>query len=405
MNGDWVPLKRIASLNPETLGEDTEPGLEFRYIDISATGRGRLVHDPEPMIFESAPSRARRVLRQGDTILSTVRTYLRAVWMLRDPKADLVASTGFVCLRPIPGIEPRYLGWLAQSDLVVEEVVARSVGVSYPAINPSDLGLIKIPLRAFDEQETIADYLDRETARIDALIAAKQRMCSLLEDRYWAWLDSKIQELASDFLPLRRVMRRITDGPFGSSLKSAHYVDAGARVVRLGNIGRGVFKAADEAFISSDYYAQLSRHVVRQGDLLVAGLGDSANPVGRACVAPDLGAAIVKADCYCAAVDPNVADAEFIALWLSSDGGSQRIAVAGRGTTRTRINLEIAKEIEVPVLPLDEQHQIATEAEQRRKLHEATADAMERQVALLHERRLGLISAAITGQIEIPVAA
>ena len=183
MNGVLIPLKRLANLNPETLGEETDPDRFFRYIDIGTTGRGTLVDEPKSMTFDSSPSRARRVLRPGDTILSTVRTYLRAVWTVTSKENDLVASTGFVCLRPRSDVDARFLGWLAQSNVVVEEVVARSVGVSYPAVNPSELGLIKVPCPPIPTQQAIADYLDRETARIDNLIAAKQRMVDLLEER------------------------------------------------------------------------------------------------------------------------------------------------------------------------------------------------------------------------------
>jgi len=136
------------------------------------------------MNFGEAPSRARRVLRPGDTILSTVRTYLRAAWTVRDTTDRFVASTGFVCLRPHPGVDPRYLGWVAQADTVVEEIVARSVGVSYPAVNPSEVGRIEVPQPALSKQRTIADYLDCETARIDALIAAKRRMIGVLRERW-----------------------------------------------------------------------------------------------------------------------------------------------------------------------------------------------------------------------------
>ncbi|MHB8719293.1 MAG: restriction endonuclease subunit S domain-containing protein [Candidatus Dormibacteria bacterium] len=181
---NFVPLKHVADLNPETLEETTNPDHAFRYIDIAATGRGDLVTEPESMTFGTAPSRARRVLRTGDTIMSTVRTYLRAVWTLRTGDRDLVASTGFVCLRPRKFMDPAFLGWTVQSDIVVEDVVARSVGVSYPAINPSQVGEIKISTFPVATQRAIADYLDRETARIDALIAAKRRMLELLEERW-----------------------------------------------------------------------------------------------------------------------------------------------------------------------------------------------------------------------------
>jgi type I restriction enzyme, S subunit len=177
-----TPLKHLTYLNPETLGEETDPGMLFRYIDIGTTGRGVLVDEPQSMTFESSPSRARRVLRPGDTILSTVRTYLRAVWTLRGRDDDLVASTGFVCLRPRSSVEPRFLGWLAQADVVVEEVVARSVGVSYPALNPSEVGLIKVPLPPLTVQLAISDFLDREIARVDALMRAKRQIDDLLEE-------------------------------------------------------------------------------------------------------------------------------------------------------------------------------------------------------------------------------
>ena len=75
-----IPLKRLVRINERALPESTDPEREIRYVDISSVGRGKLVKEPERMSFSDAPSRARRLVRQGDTIVSTVRTYLRAVW-------------------------------------------------------------------------------------------------------------------------------------------------------------------------------------------------------------------------------------------------------------------------------------------------------------------------------------
>jgi len=400
----WVPLKRIASLNPETLGDHTGPGTEFRYIDISATGRGRLVGDPEPMTFESAPSRARRVLRQGDTILSTVRTYLRAVWTLRDPEPDLVASTGFVCLRPRPGVEPRYLGWLAQSDLVVEEVVARSVGVSYPAINPSDVGLIKVPLPAIGGQREIADFLDRETARIDALLSSRRRQMQLLEDRFWVAFARRVERTETRSTPLRRVLTSLIDGPFGSAFSSSAYVDEGAAVVRLGNIGFATYNHADQARIPEGLYEEFSAYAITRGDLLIAGLGDDRNHAGRACVAPDLGHAIVKGKCFRGRVNDQ-SSAGFLAFLLSSPLGAAAMGVSGRGSTRAMINLDVVKSTEMPLPHREAQDAIVAETTAQRRLTQAAIASAQRQTDLLAERRQALITVAVTGQIEVPVAA
>ena len=79
----------------------------------------------------------------------------------------------------------------------------------------------------------------------------------------WEWV--QLQDIAA------AEPRAITDGPFGSNLKTAHYTDDGPRVIRLQNIGDGVFKPED-THISQEHYELLERHAVRAGDLIVASL-------------------------------------------------------------------------------------------------------------------------------------
>ena len=148
-----------------------------------------MVEEPQSLTFENSPSRARRILRPGDTIVSTVRTYLRAVMRVPDNTTDLIGSTGFAVLTAQPQLDSRFLSWFSQSDPFIEEVVARSVGVSYPAISPSDLARLPVPAPDPSTQRAIADFLDAETARIDALIAKKRHMFRLLEERDRGMID------------------------------------------------------------------------------------------------------------------------------------------------------------------------------------------------------------------------
>ena len=90
-----------------------------------------------------------------------------------------------------------------------------------------------------------------------------------------------------EVLPLARITADKCDGPFGSALKTEHYVDSGVRVVRLQNIAADAFRGTDSAFIGENYYQnELNGHDVKEGDVLIAGLGDERNVVGRACIAP-----------------------------------------------------------------------------------------------------------------------
>jgi len=72
-------LKDVASVNDEVLPESTPPDWELVYVDIGSVDRVEGITNKEPMIFENAPSRARRLVSHGDTIVSTVRTYLKAI--------------------------------------------------------------------------------------------------------------------------------------------------------------------------------------------------------------------------------------------------------------------------------------------------------------------------------------
>jgi type I restriction enzyme, S subunit len=159
-------------------------------------------------------------------------------------------------------------------------------------------------------------------------------------------------------VPLKRVVLDACDGPFGSSLKSDHYRDDGARVIRLGNVGVGSWVDSDAAYIDLDYWRLLNRHHALTGDLIVAGLGDENHPVGRACVLPDLGPAMVKADCYRLRLDPMLADARFVALFLSSTAGSAEASKLADGATRSRLTL--SKALSIPIPDVDLQRQRAT---------------------------------------------
>ncbi|MGB3764404.1 MAG: hypothetical protein WA966_14410 [Ornithinimicrobium sp.] len=397
-----TPLKHLVRLNELSLGEDTDPEGLIRYLDIGSVSTGVLVEEPKTMSFSEAPSRARRLVREGDTIVSTVRTYLRAVWPVRQSASGLVVSTGFAVLTPRPELDSRYLGWIAQSDPFVDGVVARSVGVSYPAVNPSEIGELRIDLPPLSVQRAIADYLDTETASIDALISRKQQLVSLLQQRRWLFFLELLNATDAPVAPLRRALLGVVDGPFGSAFSSADYVDQGVGVIRLGNIGFARWRGDDLVYLPEERFAEFRGHSVRQGDLLIAALGDPKNHAGRACVAPDLGNAIVKGKCFRATVDTAVADPHFLALFCSSPAGADAIATEVRGSTRSMINLDIVKSMQVRLPDLETQTSIVADTSANWVLVDRLLSQLSAQVSLFHEHRAALITAAVTGELKIP---
>ena len=177
------PLKRWVRLNARTLGEKTDPDFQFRYVDIGSVQTGRLVKELERIRFEAAPSRARRVLRRGDTIISTVRTYLKAIWYVNEDADDLIASTGFAVLTPGNSVEPEYLGYVIQSSAFVDRVTANSFGIAYPAIAETVLGRFPVALPpTVDEQQAIVAHIKTENAPLDDAITRTEEEIKLIRE-------------------------------------------------------------------------------------------------------------------------------------------------------------------------------------------------------------------------------
>ena len=185
-------LKYVASCNDDSLAEDTPSNFSFDYVDVGSVKYGLGIVQREPMVFADAPSRARRVVRKDDVIVSTVRTYLKSVAQIPSFNKPIIVSTGFAVLRA-KNSDVIFLNYALQSQSFVDEVEARSTGISYPAINASDLVSIKILLPPLPVQRAIAAYLDEKCGAIDAAIAEAKKGI----EEYKAWKKSLIFEVVT----------------------------------------------------------------------------------------------------------------------------------------------------------------------------------------------------------------
>jgi len=163
-------VKYHSNINQKTLTEKTPDDYEIKYLDISNVDSNGKILKIEPMAFKDAPSRARRIVSDGDTIVSTVRTYLKAITCFDNIESNLVCSTGFAVLSPKESIEPKFLSYLMKSSLYVEEIVSRSVGVSYPAITASEIADLNLIVPPINEQKAIVDYIDDIVKNVENII-------------------------------------------------------------------------------------------------------------------------------------------------------------------------------------------------------------------------------------------
>jgi len=155
--GKTVPLGSVVAINPNKVDRDF-PYNEIDYIDISSVGSGDLLQTTRYLLKE-APGRAKRLVADGDTILSTVRPNRRSFLFVKDPKPWLVVSTGFAVLRPSSMLDSRFLYYTVTAQEFTDYLALRAKGAAYPAVDSETIANAEISLPGLGTQRKIAAIL------------------------------------------------------------------------------------------------------------------------------------------------------------------------------------------------------------------------------------------------------
>lgn len=338
-------------------------------------------------------------------------------------RQGVVAST-VSKLSPSDKVEPKYL-YYALSERF-DWIQHRRTGTGVPHV-PKDLGrLLKLcyPRQRTIQQRiaTILTGIDTAIENTEALVAKYQQIkAGLMHDLFTRGVlpngqlrpprkqaPELYQETATGWIPREwrildcsAVLDSIADGPFGSNLKTEHYVvDPGVRVVRLQNVAEYQYNDTDRAFVSDRHAAYLVRNKVLGGDVLIAGLGEERYPVGRACTYPEnLPPAINKADCFRARCIAELMHNKFFMLFLNSELARQQIRRYEQGVTRPRINTGNLKRLAVCVPELTEQAAFISKFESA----QAAIRTQQAIVENLKSQKSGLMHDLLTGKVPVKV--
>ena len=404
------PLKRVSRYNTEVLSEATAADEMISYIEISDVDSQSGIRNSTEYTFKEAPSRARRLVKAGDTLVSTVRTYLKAVGVVQQEQNGFIASTGFCVLRPVD-LESGFQGYVCKSRFI-EEVARRSVGVSYPAINSTDLVEIPVPQPPYDEQQTISTYLDEKTALIDSTIRKKEKLIELLQEERTAIINQavtrgldpnvKVKDSGVEWLgeiPEHWDVQRFkyfTTLKNGYAFKSEKYVEDGVPVIRIGDIASPV--NLDEAKkILPDEAEDLKEFIITKGDVLVALTGAT---IGKSCVYMLDETALLNQRVGLVKPTEKTTTA-FLAFLISSDLFRRYIDIECFGGAQENIGKEQLGGFEFSLPPVDEQNIISSYLEEKTAQISSTISKKEKEISLLREYRISLINEVVTGKRSI----
>jgi len=179
---DKKPLSDVADVNPEAVDRRNAP-TEIRYIDIASVSSGAIDESAvRTLTWADAPSRAQRIVRNGDIIVSTVRPYLRAIARVTPSLDGAVASTGFAVVRArTREIDADLLWHVATSDQFFDHLEQRQTGTTYPAVRPGDVADAMIPVPPRELHEELASLLSasERAARAAAVVSASLHQLGL----------------------------------------------------------------------------------------------------------------------------------------------------------------------------------------------------------------------------------
>lgn len=316
-----------------------------------------------------------------------------------------------------PGMRNDYLAWLLRGTSVETLNRLDEAGHGTKALRMEAWTSMKLPMPPLIEQEAIATFLDRETAKIDALVEEQRRLIGLLKEKRQAVIahavtrgldptvpmkNSGVDWLGEvpvhwELMPLKRQLAFLTSGSRGWA---DHYSDEGALFLRIGNLTRDRIDLdlSDIQRVNVPSGSEGERTKVQAGDILFS----ITAYLGSVAVVPDgLEPAFVSQHVALARLTGQRLLPRWAALVASSHIGRTYLDMQGYGGTKIQLSLDDVAGLLMVVPPRQEQALILAEVERQLQQFDVLAMEMEAGVELLQERRAALISAAVTGKIDV----
>lgn len=411
----WLTIGELADTNPETVGVGADPRAQFKYVDLSSVKLGSIAWNSAPdLTLLTAPSRARRVLRRGDVLFGTVRPNLQSHGYVDwTGSGALVGSTGFSVIRAKAGVsDSRYLFHCIMSSGVTAQANRDAVGSSYPALNDSDVRQFEVFAPSIREQMAVAqilDTLDTTIRQTEAIIEKlKQVKQGLLHDLLTRGIDANGElrppQSQAPYLytgsPLGWIPKDWAASPIGSLVRYVTYgftspmptTSEGPWMLTAADIADGCIDFSSARKTSRREFVRLSRKSrPSKGDILVTKDGT----LGRVAVLDREDVCVNQSVAILSPFEP--ATGEFLALYLRSPRGQDRMIADAGGSTIKHIYISTLAKMLVPGPSATEAAEIGRRANslEQRIVLEAS------QLLKLGALKSGLMDDLLTGRIRV----
>lgn len=399
----WVPsdwsveqVEKLADVDSESLSNKTPADFSFRYISLGDVDAGKLINGHDHITYSEAPSRARRVVKDGDILFATVRPNLKGHYFAHRIDGNVIASTGFAVVRAKDGMaSPPYLYQSLLSGIVDTQIEKLTVGSNYPAVNSADVKGLLLPAPPLPEQQKIAAILTAVDDKLD-IIARQIEATQTLKRGLMQTLFSRKQHASWPVVPLYEVAEVRTGVAKG---KKGMKEPAELPYLRVANVQDGHIDLSEVKTIEVEM-AQIERYALQSGDVLMTEGGDF-DKLGRGDVwEGQISPCLHQNHVFAVRPNPEKLNSYYLAALAASDHGRQYfLSCAKRTTNLASINSSQLKALPVLLPPLSQQEHIAS-----------VVDAANARIGILEAKRQhyqtikrGLMQKLLTGEWRVTV--
>lgn len=361
----------------------------------------------EYMVATASPDQIQKFRLQVDDVVITKDSEtaddIGIPALITETADDFVCGYHLAILRPNPQkTDGRYLNWVLQSDDLKVQFENIAFGVTRVGLKTGRIKTLEIPVPGGQSaQARVADYLDRETATIDALIEKQRALVGALRERRSAAIEHALEAAADRGLLLKRLVSRVDQGISPDTSSATGLEDIW--VLKSGASNDGFFNEEASKPVPASVTVPLGIEL-HEGDLVVSRASGSPRLVGSAAIVGQLSRRLVLSDKNFRLVPSQNVWARYLYWALNSQIYREQVLRSISGAEGLANNLPLSKlmNFTVPVPPLPEQREIADHLDRETAKIDALIAKAERFIELAQERRAALITAAVTGQIEIP---
>nr|WP_319947069.1 restriction endonuclease subunit S [uncultured Shimia sp.] len=403
LDGDWIESKDLSDSG-------------IRYVTTGNVGEGIYKEQGAGYISEKTFKKidATEVF-EGDILVSRLNAPIGRACVVPDLSNRIVTSVDNVVFRPDEMFHRPYVVYMLSSREYFSHTSNLARGATMQRISRGLLGNIRIAFPSLPEQTQIAAFLDHETAKIDALIAKQQRLIALLAEKRQAVISHAVTKGLNPDAPLRpsgidwlgdvpehweiMKLKRVVSVKGGYAFSSESFTETGKKVIRIGDIDtRGNVSLENAKCIPSSTANQFDAYEVRNGHILMAMTGAT---IGKAGWYLDQAPALLNQRVGAFECDDNSISTRFFWYVLKSEGYQKYVTLTAFGGAQP--NISDTQMLNYPfVLPeLMAQEEISNFLDAENDRFDRLSDKAQSAITLLKERRTALISAAVTGKIDV----